>query len=146
MFSLLSTKNGSPPNKSIFETKGLRGFYRGFVPTLAKDSLFGASFLGHYYTLRDYLGCDVWYKSFISGAIAHCVTWLFFIPIDTIKTQYQTINNNRTIPQIISETYKKDGITRFWRGVVPACLRTIPVSGVAMIGYEHVRNFMKDRR
>lgn len=68
---------------------GVSGFYRGLVPTMAKDCLFGASFVGHYYTLRDFWGTDKWYKNFASGAIAHCATWGLLIPIDYVKTTIQ---------------------------------------------------------
>ena len=125
--------------KSIYLHEGIRGFYRGFLPTMMKDTLFGASFLGHYYTMRDLWGADTWYKNFISGASAHCITWFTLIPIDTIKTQYQSLGNTSTIPQIITNIYKTEGLARFWRGVVPACIRTIPVSGIAMVGYELAR-------
>jgi len=133
----------------IFQSKGVAGFYRGFLPTMAKDSLFGASFLGHYYTLRDYFESNnvpipKWCATFISGATAHCATWLILIPIDNIKSKVQKANETRSPMTILSNTLRTDGVRSLWRGVLPACMRTIPVSGIAMVGYEGIREYLRD--
>jgi hypothetical protein len=46
-----------------------------------------------------------------------------------------------SIASAISMTLQRYGIAGFWRGVLPACIRTIPVSGVAMVGYEWIRKY-----
>lgn len=154
--------------KEQIKTGGVKGLYKGFIPTVIKDSVFGGSFVGTYYTLRDHIGTDSWMKNFFNGATAHCVTWFMFIPIDYVKTNIQRsktksktdsklgtkigsklgtkirINPKKTISTVIKEGYKKGGIRIFWKGVIPACLRTIPVSGVAMTGYEMVRKQLLD--
>jgi hypothetical protein len=132
-------KNSFSYIKDNYMRNGIRGFYRGFIPTAIKDSVFGMSFIGNYYTFRDYLGTDKWYKNFISGASAHCVTWYVFIPIDYVKTTIQKSETKITILDVVKNTYKSQGIFAFWKGVVPACARTIPVSGIAMTGYEYTR-------
>ena len=133
-------KNSFEYIKHNYTQNGIRGFYRGFIPTIFKDCIFGMSFIGHYYTLRDILGTDRWYKNFISGATAHCLTWFAFIPIDYVKTNIQRSEKKLTISQAIKNGYRSGGIRVFWKGVIPACLRTIPVSGIAMTGYEFVRS------
>lgn len=100
------------------------------------------SFIGNYYTFRDYLGTDIWYKNFISGASAHCITWYLFIPIDYVKTKVQKSEKKITPGYVIKTTIRDQGIRAFWKGVIPACLRTIPVSGIAMTGYEYVRQVL----
>lgn len=137
-------KNSAEYIKENYLRNGLIGFYRGFIANVMKDSLFGMSFIGHYYTLRDYLGSDVWWKNFVSGASAHYLTWYTLIPIDYVKTKIQQSEKRRTITEVIRSSYRVGGIRIFWRGVFPACLRTIPVSGVAMVGYETVRNVLSE--
>jgi hypothetical protein len=130
--------------KYHYKQRGIVGFYRGFVSTLMKDGVFGMSFVGNYYTFRDIIGSDRWWKNFISSATAHCITWCLFIPIDYVKTTIQRNTNKKlTIPNVVRKTIKTDGLRVFWRGVIPACLRTIPVSGFSMIGYEFVRQKYK---
>lgn len=126
--------------QQIWTDRGVRGFYRGLVPNLAKDSLFGMSFIGTYYTLRDLWGNDRWYKNFASGSLAHSFTWLVLIPIDHVKTNMQKLDGHSSVVAAIRHVVVKEGIIGLWRGVVPACVRAIPVSGVALTGYEMVRN------
>lgn len=128
--------------KHNYRSNGIAGFYRGFLPTAAKDMVFGMSFIGTYYTLRDTIGTDKWYKNFANGAMAHCLTWCVFIPIDYVKTTVQRSEQKLKALDVIKSSYQKHGITVFWRGVVPACLRTIPVSGCAMMGYEYIRVYL----
>jgi solute carrier family 25 carnitine/acylcarnitine transporter 20/29 len=140
----VSIRNSLEYVKYNYKTYGIKGFYRGFIPTLLKDSIFGMSFIGSYYTFRDYVGTDKWYKNFFNGAAAHCLTWYFFIPIDYIKTNIQKTETKIKIIDVIKTSYKNHGIFVFWKGVIPACLRTIPVSGIAMMGYEFVRKLLTD--
>lgn len=126
----------------IWNNKGFFGFYRGFLPTLLKDSLFGMGFLGNYYTLRDRYGSQSPRQNFINGAVSHCITWAIFIPVDTIKTNVQRTEGGGVLV-VIKEIHGKYGITGFWRGLIPACIRTIPISGCAMLSYEGVRNMLK---
>ena len=135
-------KNSREFIRDHYRKYGFKGFYKGLAPTIVKDSLFGGSFMGHYYSLRDFWGNDKWYKNFASGAIAHCATWLLFIPIDFVKTQAQKPGNTKSVADIVRHTARQNGLPYMWRGVVPACLRTIPVSGVAMAGYEYVRKLL----
>ena len=137
-------KNSREYIRDNYRRNGIKGFYRGFIPTAMKDSLFGMMFLGTYYSSRDYLGSDKWWKNFTSGAGAHCLTWFTLIPIDHVKTKIQRSETRLTILGVIRDSYRTGGIRVFWKGVIPACLRTIPVSGVAMVGYEYVRSKLNE--
>lgn len=137
-----SVKNSWAYIKHNYKQNGFLGFYRGFIPTVVKDSIFGMSFVGTYYTLRDTIGADHWYKNFFNGATAHCITWYLFIPIDYVKTAIQKSEARVRIGDVIRDSYSRHGIRVFWKGVLPACVRTIPVSGIAMIGYEQTRKFI----
>lgn len=129
--------------REVVRKRGIRGLYRGFAATVVKDCVFGGSFVGTYYTLRDLVGVDAWHKNFFNGAAAHCITWYLFIPIDYVKTNIQRSTTDAgtrpTIASVVRKGYQTGGLRIFWKGVVPACIRTIPVSGVAMTGYEMVR-------
>lgn len=140
-------KNISEYIKHNYRINGLRGFYKGVIATAMKDSTFGASFLGFYHTFRDNIGEDklfgpdkLW-KNFIGGASAHCLTWAVLMPIDFIKTSIQRSETKLTVREVIVTNFKEKGIRVFWKGLLPACLRTIPVSGFGMTGYEYVRSF-----
>jgi len=118
------------------------GFYRGFISTAIKDTIFGGAFIGTYYTLRDIIGRDTWYKNFFNGAAAHCFTWCVFMPIDYVKTTIQKSEKHLRIRDVVKQGYNDYGIKVFWKGVLPACVRTIPMSGIAMLSYEKIRAFI----
>jgi len=137
-----NTKNSFEYIKHNFKNNGFRGFYRGFMATATKDFMFGSCFIGTYYTLRDIIGNDIWWKTFISGSMAQSFTWSLLIPTDFIKTSIQKSETKITIRDIIKTNYNKYGLRVFWKGVIPACIRTIPVSGIGMVGYETVRRYL----
>lgn len=126
--------------KSIIKNDGFKGFYRGFLATIAKDSLFGGFFIGNYYTMRDLYGSENRVQNFINGGVSHLFNWFLLIPIDHIKTNIQNKKGKTSIKTVIRNGMQKHGIRGFWRGVIPACIRTVPVSGFAMMAYEEVRN------
>ena len=125
--------------KYNWKNYGVKGFYRGFIATCWKDGIFSASFVGNYYTFRDIFGCSTWGQNFFNGAAAHCLTWFLFMPIDYVKTHIQRSEKKTTVRTVIHNSYVRGGPFVFWSGVLPACLRTIPVSGVAMVGFEYTR-------
>lgn len=127
--------------RGIYKNRGIRGFYQGFRWTMFKDASFGSMFVGTYFTLRDQFPDTLMYKA-VSGSMAHAVSWFCLIPIDNVKTNMQKRDQNMTGSQYVINTIKKNGIRYLWRGVVPACVRTVPVSGAGMLVYEATRNFM----
>lgn len=121
--------------------------YRGFGPTLFRDSFFTASFIGHYYTMRDWFagkGYNLTYSAFISGVTANCLTWSILFPLDTVKTRVQKVHESRDVITVVTSLYRTSGIRGFWVGVGPMIFRTVPVSGSAMIGYEWTRKLLEN--
>lgn len=142
-------KNSFQLIKHILKTDGFIGFYRGFNPTVMKDIVYSGSFLGTYLSLRDYFGCDIWWKNSMNGILAHCFTWCVFMPFDYIKTnsqKYLDVGEKKlSIYEIVKRGYNIHGITGFWRGIIPACSRAVAISGVSLAGYEKVRQLVTDK-
>lgn len=136
-------KNAWDFTKWNFNNHGISGFYRGFLITGIKDTVFGATFLGTYSTLRTLVGNDNFYQKFLNGAVAHATSWLFFMPIDYIKTQVQNHKGKEKlkIMDVVKTARAEGGLGVMWRGVIPAVLRTVPVSGFGMIAYEEAKAF-----
>ena len=135
----------------LYKNNGVCGIYKGFVPTVMRDCLFSMGLMGFYYTFRDNIGTGIKrvkiYKyevplplDFISGSSAYCLTWSLLMPLDFIKTNIQKSESKTLISTVIIENFKKNGISVFWRGLFPICIKTFPVSGIAMTGYEYTRN------
>jgi hypothetical protein len=137
-----NSKNSLDYIKHNLKKNGVKGFYRGFIATATKDFMFGSCFIGTYYTLRDMVGNDIWWKTFISGSIAQSFTWSLLIPADFVKTSIQKSEIKISVRDVVKANYNNYGIKVFWKGVIPACIRTIPVSGIGMVGYETVRRYL----
>lgn len=123
----------------IWRSVGPTGFYRGLVPNMFKDALFGMSYIGHYYTMRDKFGNKTALQNCINGITANCLTWATFIPFDYVKTNIQKQTKQQPVFDLILTHYRRYGWRVFWRGLKPAFLRTFPVSGLSMMGYEYIR-------
>ena len=123
-----------PIIKQIFKQEGFRGFYRGFVPTLLRDT----PGLGLYFSSFQYLIDCQSTKSeqslLVSGGIAGTLSWIFIYPFDVIKTQLQ-INGSRYNYSLITcsiKMYKEEQgqLKVFFRGYLPTLLRAFPVNAL----------------
>ena len=81
-------------SKIIWQEKGIRGFFQGFVPTTARQAANSAVRFGSYTTLKqmaqsytapgEKLGA---LSTFGLGAMAGTITVYTTMPIDTVKTR-----------------------------------------------------------
>lgn len=129
----------------IHRTYGVRGLYRGFVPTLMKDTLFGGVIMGNYFTLRDRHGSGSKVQNFLNGGLGTALAWTVLMPIDNIKTNIQNKKEKMSIKTAVMEGYRQHGTLGFWRGLGPTICRVMIVSGTTMTGYEEVRKWFHQR-
>ena len=142
----------------IYKNNGISGIYRGMFPTVMRDCLFSAGLMGFYYSLRDIFGSGIKQVKiydqvvpilldFINGSFSYCFTWSLLMPLDFIKTTVQKSDQKSEVKNKISDiiitNYKQNGISVFWRGLLPTCIKTFPVSGIAMTGYEYTRKILE---
>ena len=62
-------------------------------------------------------------KNMCSAALGTGVAEIMTLPICTIKTNYQNTENmlsNKTIPQVIVDIYKRNGLSAFYKASLPA--------------------------
>jgi len=122
--------------KKIYNTKGLRGFYKGLPIYTMKEMVHGTTYLGIYGTLRKKYGVNP-LSTFLSGCVASTITWSLLFPVDMLKTTIQSHNvkNIEHFRSIINSGY----YLKLWRGLPPALLKIAPVNGCIMISYEAIR-------
>lgn len=126
--------------KQHYNKYGLKGFYRGTSVTFLKDIVFGASFLGNYYTLKYYFGGNEWYHHFLYGSLSQYATWCVFIPIDYFKSRIQREKDVK-IYDILKEVKNKK--VSVYRGLGFALSRQIAMSGIAMTVYEISKKYIE---
>lgn len=117
----------------ILGDEGL-GLYRGWGWTAARNApgsfaLFGGSaFAKEYiYRLEDY-SAATWSQNFVASIFGASASLIVSAPLDVIKTRIQNKNfgSNDSGFQILRDMARNEGVTAFFKGLVPKLLTTGP--------------------
>ena len=135
----------------IWRQRGIRGIFRGLVPTAIRETGYGAYF-GVYEAvlmcfsqpsspddtpLKPGSEKSRWdarksYPVLLAGGLAGPVSWIVTFPFDVIKTRVQsTINPARDHPfrnmwSTIAYSYRQEGFKVFFHGLKPTLIRLVP--------------------
>ena len=130
--------------KKLFKTGGVRGIYRGFIATAAREGPAAAVYFVSYHAL-----CSEMAKSYdsvhqlgvfrllIAGGCAGSLSWAITYPVDVIKSRFQAdINGNYTgLFDCARQAYNSKGIPVFFRGLGTALVRAFPVNAATLATY-----------
>lgn len=126
---------------SVIKELGFKGMYRGYVPTLTRDVWFSLWFFPMQAKLKEYLIHDDdnegerMAKSFFAGVSAGCISAGLSTPTDVVKTRVQA-SNGESIPLVIRDTIRNEGLRAFWKGWQPRCIAIAPLFGIAIMVYD----------
>lgn len=137
----------------IWRQRGIKGIFRGLVPTAIRETGYGAYF-GVY---EGVLMCfsrpssesdeslskpgattSKWnartsYPVLLAGALAGVMSWIVTFPFDVIKTRVQsTISPSRDHPfrntwSTIAYSYRQEGFKVFFHGLKPTIIRSVAI-------------------
>ncbi|OAL36571.1 hypothetical protein AYO20_04187 [Fonsecaea nubica] len=125
---------GSPSQGffSIVKEEGFFGLYRGIGWTIARNApgsfaLFGgSSFTKEYlFKLEDY-NAATWGQNFVASVAGAAASLTVSAPLDVVKTRIQGAAFGNSGFQIVANMVKNEGITSFFKGIVPKMLMTGP--------------------
>ncbi len=136
----------------IWRQRGIKGIFRGIVPTAIRETGYGAYFGVYEGVLLCFSqpsssdeslsmpGAETskWnarksYPVLLAGALAGVVSWIVTFPFDVIKTRVQsTINPTRDHPfrntwSTIVYSYKQEGYKVFFHGLKPTIIRSVAI-------------------
>ena len=130
----------------IAREQGIRGFFKGFVPTTARQAANSAVRFGSYTTLKQFaegytkpgekLGT---LSTFGLGGVAGLITVYATQPIDTVKTRMQSIDARKSYKNSFDcgvSIFKNEGVLTLWSGAVPRLGRLILSGGIVFTMYE----------
>ena len=145
--------------RQIYQTEGLRGFYRGLVPALFGVS-HGALHFMAYERLkvfrsqggfsvspnkrpsgaqaRDLSNLDFFAISSLAKIFAGCTTY----PYQVIRSRLQTYEAQvlyRGTADAIAQIWAREGLAGFYKGLGPNLLRVLPSTWVTFLVYENTR-------
>ncbi|KAB8245257.1 mitochondrial carrier domain-containing protein [Aspergillus flavus] len=133
-------------SKLIFQERGIRGFFQGFVPTTARQAANSATRFSSYTMLKqlaesyvapgEKLGTA---STFAIGGMAGFITVYVTQPLDTVKTRMQSLEASKNYKNSFvcaSRIFKDEGLFTFWSGAVPRLARLILSGGIVFTMYE----------
>eukprot|EP00002_Diphylleia_rotans_P031063 TRINITY_DN642_c0_g4_i1.p1 TRINITY_DN642_c0_g4~~TRINITY_DN642_c0_g4_i1.p1 ORF type:complete len:332 (+),score=46.81 TRINITY_DN642_c0_g4_i1:299-1294(+) len=128
----------------LYRTKGFRGWYTGYVATLATFGPFSGIYFmtyefskschpqaAHGLGFYDHLLCGL-----VSGTIAASIT----CPLDVIKTRMQVLSGDQTVPQkigpAIKTLFQQEGWSGLMRGLFPRVAWIAPTAAITIATFE----------
>eukprot|EP00475_Leptophrys_vorax_P026185 TRINITY_DN3679_c0_g1_i1.p1 TRINITY_DN3679_c0_g1~~TRINITY_DN3679_c0_g1_i1.p1 ORF type:complete len:517 (-),score=126.87 TRINITY_DN3679_c0_g1_i1:697-2247(-) len=140
---------------SILRLEGVKGIYRGLVPTILREIPgYGGQFLVYESMKRILTTGSLSHvdnsklggkEMMLAGGIAGIGAWVFCYPQDVIKSRLQAgtmqFRRHRYLPdggfidawkQVVAE----QGYRGLWRGFATCCARAFPANAAAFLGYE----------
>jgi solute carrier family 25 citrate transporter 1 len=129
----------------IFREQGVKGLFKGILPTTLKQSMTSAARMGSYSTLK-HIGQRYGVPSnslttFATGAAAGTFTVYATQPFDSIKTRAQGLNGMGTINSAQS-IIKDFGVKGLWRGSTMRLGRLLLSGGIVFTVYEKTRGML----
>jgi len=133
--------------KKIVQNYGMKGLYKGSVPTMWRDSIA----FGIYFSMYEWITRQPFIQSqsqsdlgmgsvLLAGGLAGITLWLATFPIDMIKTKIQADSLQkptfRGMVDCFSKTYQVGGLKGFYKGLSPCLLRAVPANGATFLAYE----------
>eukprot|EP00928_Gymnodinium_smaydae_P089820 TRINITY_DN7371_c0_g3_i1.p1 TRINITY_DN7371_c0_g3~~TRINITY_DN7371_c0_g3_i1.p1 ORF type:complete len:301 (-),score=45.15 TRINITY_DN7371_c0_g3_i1:153-1055(-) len=131
--------------KDIFNTEGVRGFYRGLVSLWARDIPFNAIFFGSYESTctlmmragnlrsKDELSNG---QVLLAGGVAGALGWSVVLPFDVVKTRLQTGCTHGSCLQVMRSIVMNEGIAALYLGWGAAVARAFPANAGLFLGVE----------
>ncbi|KAK4611922.1 hypothetical protein CLAFUW4_13200 [Fulvia fulva] len=130
----------------IFREQGVRGFFKGFVPTTARQAANSAVRFSAYTSLKqmaqsytapgEKLGT---LSTFALGGIAGTITVYATQPIDTVKTRMQSLDAKGQYKHSIDcavKIFRNEGFFKLWSGALPRLGRLVFSGGIVFTMYE----------
>ena len=145
--------------REIYRTEGIPGFYRGLVPSLFGVSHGALQFMAYEQlkryrsrTLqmdldgsakttnesRELSNFDYFCVSGLAKVFAGCVTY----PYQLLRARLQTYDAGGTyrgVGDVIVQTWRKEGLMAFYKGLGPNLLRVLPSTWVTFLVYENTK-------
>lgn len=137
----------------IFREQGLRGFFKGFVPTTARQAANSAVRFSAYTSLKQAAQSYVapgeklgTLSTFAIGGVAGTITVYATQPIDTVKTRMQSIDSKGLYKNSIDcavKIFKNEGFFKLWSGALPRLGRLVFSGGIVFAMYEKTMDLLE---
>lgn len=127
----------------LYKEGGVASICRGSSATLVRDAVASFFYFSTYELLK-----KTWtpkgesapstFMTFCAGGFAGMANWAAMLPIDTVKSRFQTAPQGKYsgVFAVAKEILKVDGVAGFYRGLAPVMVRAFPANAACFLGYE----------
>jgi hypothetical protein len=133
-------------SRSLFAAEGMRGFFRGLAPLLARDVPFNGIMFAVQDTVAEAmssplrsLGVSAGAREAFAGGVAGAAAWIIVYPLDVIKSRVQV--GGAGALAALSQAAKEG---KMYRGVSAAILRAFVANGALFWGVDASKSFFSD--
>ncbi|KAH3962168.1 hypothetical protein HBH98_220070 [Parastagonospora nodorum] len=137
--------------RHVYETRGLKGLWAGFIPS-SLGVLHGAVQFSIYENMKKRRGNQLggqdqlsnWEYVYMSGGsklLAGAITYPYQ-PIRARMQQYNAAQQYTGLLDVLQKTYRNEGFLAFYKGVIPNTLRVIPTTIVTFVVYENTKLYL----
>lgn len=120
----------------ILRAEGVPGLYRGLASTLLRELPGNFAMFGGYELVSHLLtpagtrreDLSIW-RNVCAGALGGASFWAVAYPLDFVKSRVQVSSSKVSIPGLIADTLRNEGIGRMYRGFTPCVARAFPANG-----------------
>ena len=136
--------------RQIYRSEGVRGFYRGLVPSLFGVSHGALQFMA-YEQLKKYRGSSLENQELSAGdylmlsGLAKVFAGSITYPYQVVRARLQMYNADRAyagLTDVIRQVWKQEGLGGFYKGLGPNLLRVMPSTWVTFLVYEKTRSYL----
>ena len=149
-----NTSSGKTPTmiktiKTIYSKEGLKGFYRGFFPSLIRLPLGNAFYFGTLEKTKNILTnkfkMNGIMTNFISSAAGITVQSIVTNPIYLISTRFEAVgvNKYKNFFDALKKIVEEEGIRGFGKGLKPLLIKEIPSHSLFYVLYELNNKWLK---
>ena len=132
----------------LYLEAGIRGLYKGTALTLMRDVPGNMVYFGVYEVVKTSLGnanaVNPAAAALLAGAAAGVSFWPVILPMDCLKSRYQTAPSGKynNIGDVYTELVREEGVGGFFRGIRPAMVRSAPANAVSFLGAEVTKSVL----
>eukprot|EP01023_Acetabularia_acetabulum_P058889 TRINITY_DN7018_c0_g1_i2.p1 TRINITY_DN7018_c0_g1~~TRINITY_DN7018_c0_g1_i2.p1 ORF type:complete len:185 (+),score=18.08 TRINITY_DN7018_c0_g1_i2:151-705(+) len=141
----------------IIRYKGVQGLYRGIQITAIRDVPSFGIYFAVYEACKFGDGSEKlpnqynFVNLFLAGGVAGVISWAVVYPFDVVKSRIQSSNDlyYTSWQQCMKDSYKKEGLAVFFRGLDACLARAFVVNAVIFLVYEtslNVLNSSSDKK
>ncbi|KAL6985782.1 hypothetical protein U1Q18_019155 [Sarracenia purpurea var. burkii] len=149
----VAVKYGGPMDvgRQVLRSEGgVRGLFKGLVPTMAREIPGNAVMFGVYETLKKFLAegedtSNLGRGSLtVAGGVAGASFWLFVYPTDVVKSVIQVDDYKNPKFSGSIDAFRKivaaEGVKGLYKGFGPAMARSVPANAACFLAYEITRS------